>query len=131
MRRNHVDDRIHRADFVEMDFLGCRPVHFRLCLCNTPKRFKARLFDLGREISLFYDLDDMTKVPMRLLQLRVNVDVEFHRHRPVLVDFLGAHLETRDAQGRERIADRVEVRPRVDQRAHDHIARRAAEAVEV
>ena len=60
-----------------------------------------------------------------------SMHTELRRRDARAADPLGRHLAVFDRQAAERAAEPVERQPEIEQRAEDHVARRAGETVEI
>ena len=143
---DHVDDRVDRADLVELDVLDGLAVQLRLGArepVEDVERAAPRAFGQLRVLDRRADVRVVVVRVVRVVLVVVVVVVVIVEHVPGGVD---GDVRRRDAvldhaldlqalaarpDGIERVADHVDRHAEVDQRAEHHVAGGAARAVDV
>ena len=64
--RDDVHDRVHRADFMEVDFFERRPVRLRFRLAKNAEDVRSDLFRMIRDPGSVDDVQDLRKAAMRV-----------------------------------------------------------------
>jgi hypothetical protein len=129
-RRAHdVDDRIDRPDLVEMHVLARRAMDFGLGLRQCLKD-RGRIASGARAQAGARDhREDFAQMALRLRLAHLDLELD----RPDSADFLvaGRDAIAMQPEPAHRAIECARVRPRVDQRAHHHIAAQARKCVEI
>ena len=128
-RRTHdIDDRIDRADLVEMDLGQVDPVDLRLGLAQLEEDPLGEVFLARRQDALVDDRLDMVPVAMGVLVRRV--DLRIRRPEPAAAHGLERQL-ARQPQAGHGLLNRPAIDARIHQRGQRHVAGNAAEAIEI
>ena len=128
-RAADVDERVERAELVEVDVVGRDAVDAALDLGEARERVeRARAGALGK-VGRLDELADLAVVAMRVVVGRVDAEVE--RTDPLPLDALDVDLDAVDAERGRNAAQRLELGARVEERGEQHVARETADAVQV
>ena len=123
-----IDDRIDRSDLMEMDLLERDPMNGRLGLAKAAKDPLGQLVLARGQTCLVDHVLDMMQVPMHVLGRRFDHGVR--RPKAPAADGLESQLTIQTQAGNGRL-NRPRIDTRIDQRPQGHVARDAAEAVEI
>ena len=123
-----VDDRVDRADLVEVHVVEVRPVHLRLRLRQAEEGRVRQLLHPRREGRRVEDRADGRVGALGLR--RVDVDVELRRDDAALHRRAEVEVEPGDRERRGGLGDDRRGDAEVDEGGDDHVAREAAGGVE-
>ena len=127
-RADDVDDRIDRADLVEMDLGQVDPVDLRLGLAELEEDPLGQVLLPGRQDALVDDRFDVMPVAMGVLVRRD--DLGIGRAKAAATDRLERQLAGQPQAGHG-LLDRPSIDAGIDQRRHRHVAGNAAETIEI
>ncbi len=126
---HNIGNGIHRADFVKMNLLGRGVVHARLRHCQTLKHLQRLLLDFTGQLRRVDDRRNMMQVAMLVLRRKT------HRHagggNVPAFDFCRAQLQAGQLQRRGGLLQIVKWNTGVNQRAQNHVAAGAGDAIKV
>src|SRR5262249_9983743 len=134
-----VDDRVERSDLVELDPLRGDTVHAPLRLGEPGEdgeRIRTDGFGKGASLQQPADVRPgavsvVVRVGTVLRMLAVHTDVELRRRDSRARDLLGRGLDRAETERRDRVTERGERQPEVDEGADGHVAADPGERVEV
>jgi hypothetical protein len=129
----HVDDRVDRADVVEVDGVARLAVRARLRV-GEPDEDALGGGKRGRiHLPRPEDPEHVAQRAVRVVMVVLVLDVHVHlgRAKSSAPDLAGGDRPAVERQRGELLPDRVERDARVDERAEDHVPGRAAGTVEV
>jgi hypothetical protein len=126
---NHVRDRIGCADFVKMNFLRRGVMYFRFGLSETAENVQGLIAHRIRQVGFVDDFFDVMKMAMRVLVRRAYVD--FGRINLAALDLARVQPQPGNAEAIRNLLQFVKGNTGVNQRAEDHIAAGAGDAVKV
>jgi hypothetical protein len=140
-RRDHVDDRVERADLVKDDLPDRHAVRAAFGLGKTGEDGERPLSHLRRQRRGSEQRADVSIGPMavyavamaagRIGMLPVHAYVKFRGGDPAPLDALGVHRYPREAERLDRGTDGVERQPEIQQRPHRHVAAHTGKRVKV
>ena len=130
-RARDVHDRIDGADLVEVHLVHAAAVHARLRLGQSPEDLHGRGHDGRRQPACFQDSHDVAQVPVHVMRARLDLDVDLGRAKRPPPHLARAQAPARQPQLRQLRPQRLERHADIDERAQNHVPRRATRAVEV
>ena len=124
-----VDERVERAELVEVDVVGRHAVDPALDLGQSPERVERTR---PRSLGELRSLDELADVPVVAVIVVVgSVDPEVERADPLPLDPLDVDLHPFDPERVRDGAQGLELRSGVDERSEQHVAREPGDTVEI
>ena len=131
-RARDVDDRIDRADLVEVDLLDRAAVDAGLGLAEALEGGYCALLIARRQVGAPDDAKNVVQVPVRMAVSRaLDLHPDLRGGEAAPLDLPRAERIAFERELAELLAEGAGRKARVDQRAEDHVAARAREGIKV
>ena len=130
-RADDVRDRVERADFVEVDLLDRHVMDRRFGLAEPREDGDRALLHALRQARAEDHRADRLEAAVRVVRFVGRLDGHLQRADAAAQGLLGAEPDQPGREQRQVGRERLERQPAVEQRAEDHVAAGAGEAIEI
>src|SRR5690606_10855081 len=127
-RTEDIQDRVQRANLVEVDRIDARAVDFGLGLRQPSKDGGHRALHGGRHGHPVHDLQDVTQVPMSVLVGQLEANPAARDAAPV--GTLDDDIDAAEPECRDEGSQPLRIESDIDQGAQDHVSADPGERIE-